>query len=272
MKRALVTGHLGFIGRNLKAQLETLGSHVEGIAEDIFDREDWDSHLLSIVENFAPEAVFHVGACSNTLEQRSQYIMERNFQSTKVLMDWAAENSVPFIYSSSAANYGTNGRYPSNLYGWSKYVAEGYVSAVGGVSLRYFNVYGPGEEDKSNMASFFFQALEMRKSGIQPKLFPGKPLRDFVYIKDVVAANLAAFQNFDAAKGGVFDVGTTTPRLFEDALNILGIGYSYTEASAKPKGYQEFTCADAAKRLPGWLPEYSLESGLADYLRTLSFE
>ena len=52
------------------------------------------------------------------------------------------------IYSSSAANYGTNGEFPSNLYGWSKYVGEGYVVANGGIGLRYFNVYGPGEENK----------------------------------------------------------------------------------------------------------------------------
>ena len=69
----------------------------------------------------------------------------------------------PIIYSSSAANYGINNRYPSNLYGWSKYAAECYVVANGGIALRYFNVYGPGEEFKGNMASVAYQAYKTNK-------------------------------------------------------------------------------------------------------------
>ena len=269
MKKAFLTGHLGFIGRNLFSELNESNFEVLGVDESIFEAEDWDINLNSSLSTFQPDVIFHVGACADTLEQRPQYIMERNYESTKVLVDWASSNKIPLIYSSSAANYGTNGRYPSNLYGWSKYVGEGYASSNGCISLRYFNVYGPGEVDKLNMASFFQQATLKTKQGEVPRLFPGQPRRDFVYIKDVISANLKAYENYEFARGGIFDVGTGEPRTFESALEILNIDYSYTPVESKPIGYQEYTCADPKKRVPGWIPEYSLEKGLIDYQSTL---
>ena len=269
MKKAFLTGHLGFIGRNLFSELQRLNFEIFGVDESIFEVENWDINLETSLSSFHPDVIFHVGACADTLEQRPQYIMERNYESTKVLVDWASSNKIPLIYSSSAANYGTNGRYPSNLYGWSKYVGEGYASSNGCISLRYFNVYGPGEVDKLNMASFFQQATLKTKQGEVPRLFPGEPRRDFVYIKDVISANLKAYENYDLARGGIFDVGTGEPRTFESALEILNIDYSYTPVESKPIGYQEYTCADPKKRVPGWTPEYSLEKGLIDYQPTL---
>jgi ADP-L-glycero-D-manno-heptose 6-epimerase len=269
MKKAFLTGHLGFIGRNLLSELTRSNFEVFGVEESIFEVENWDINLESSLASFKPDVIFHVGACADTFEQRSQYIMERNYESTKVLVDWASSNKIPLIYSSSAANYGTNGRFPSNLYGWSKYVGEGYASSNGCISLRYFNVYGPGEENKANMASFFQQATLKNKQGEVPKLFPGEPRRDFVYIKDVISANLKAYENYEQARGGIFDVGTGEPRTFESALEILNIEYSYTPVEAKPNGYQEYTCADRSKRVPGWEPKFSLEAGLNDYRETL---
>lgn len=265
----MVTGHLGFIGRNLARRLSGDGVDVLGVGEDVFDTENWEHQLIVQVESFEPVAVFHVGACSDTLEVRSQYIMERNFEATKVLVDWCKRKSIPLIYSSSAANYGVNERYPSNLYGWSKYVGEAYASANNCVSLRYFNVYGPGEEDKSRMASFFHQAFVSRKAGIVPKLFPGSPKRDFIYVDDVVTANLVAYENYLECSGKIYDVGTADPRTFEQALDILGIPYEHTTSDAIPAGYQEFTCANVGRRLPNWTPKFSLERGLTDYLEYL---
>jgi len=269
MKKAIVTGADGFIGKNLVAELEKSGCIVYRVIEDHLDFDDWQERLLSELNHFNPEVVFHVGACSNTLELRSQYIMERNFQSTKVLVDWCRNAVIPLIYSSSAANYGTNGRYPSNLYGWSKYVAEAYVSSNNFVSLRYFNVYGPGEDDKENMASFFHQAFTMNNKSQTPKLFPGRPRRDFVYIKDVISANTIAFDNFNICGGGVYDVGTANPREFEEGLELIGIEHTYASSDSIPVGYQNFTCADIKKRLPGWIPKFQLEDGLTEYLTYL---
>ena len=133
---------------------------------------NWGEKLLQILESMNYDAVFHVGACSDTLETNVDYMMTRNYESTKIIMDWCVKNNKPMIYSSSAANYGTNNLYPSNLYGWSKYVGEGYVISNGGIALRYFNVYGPGEEDKGKMASVAYQMFIKNTKGEKITLFP----------------------------------------------------------------------------------------------------
>ena len=125
--------------------------------------------------------------------------------------------------SSSAACYGIDDMVPSNLYGWSKYCAERVVSALGGISLRYFNVYGPGEEHKGRMASVFYQAYLQNLNGHIFNLFPGFPKRDFIFVDDVTTANLIAIRSFASCSGLVFDVGTATPRTFEDGLKIMQI-------------------------------------------------
>jgi ADP-L-glycero-D-manno-heptose 6-epimerase len=112
-------------------------------------------------------------------------------------MGLCKSKNIPMVYSSSAANYGTNNEHPSNLYGWSKYAAEDYVINNGGIGLRYFNVYGPGEQNKGKMASVAFQMNEKRKNNEEIKLFPKSPKRDFVYVKDVISANIYAFKNYE---------------------------------------------------------------------------
>jgi ADP-L-glycero-D-manno-heptose 6-epimerase len=264
-----VTGSSGFIGRNLSKQLGELGFTVKLLDSDYFKELDWQSSLLSILHDFDPKVIFHVGACSNTLELNVQYMMEQNYQSTKLISDWCKDEKRNLIFSSSAANYGINSKYPSNLYGWSKYVAEDYVRISGGIALRYFNVYGPGEENKGAMSSFLHQAYVNRNHGEKVLLFPGGPTRDFVYIKDVVGANLYAMENFLELAGAYYDVATGCSRLFEDVLNLAGIEFAYTDDSKIPAGYQFYTCGDTKKWMGGWKPNYSLEDGVADYLTYL---
>jgi ADP-L-glycero-D-manno-heptose 6-epimerase len=272
MSGILVTGTSGFVGSRLVERLKSQNKEVIEIDEDYFFTENWMRTLRTFLDSKKPEAIFHVGACSDTLEQDSQYMMIRNYQSTKLIMDWAVTNSSALIYSSSAATYGEEGNYPSNIYGWSKYAAEDYVRLSSGVSLRYFNVYGPGENHKGRMSSFFLQAQRKKNNGEDIRLFPKKPLRDFVYIEDVISANLYALENYQQIKSGVFDVGSCQARSFEDGLEILGINYSYTEEEAIPRGYQFFTSADKSKLIPGWKPAYDLDKGLNEYSKTLGLE
>lgn len=264
MKNILITGTEGFIGSNLSYELSDRFT-INEINEDIFKSGNWVKDLKEQLEEIAPSAIFHVGACSDTLETDVNFMMTRNFEFTKILSEYCFDKNIPLIYSSSAANYGTNNEYPSNLYGWSKYVAEQFVLQNGGVALRYFNVYGPGESHKGRMASVAHQMMEKVKNGEDIKLFPGNPQRDFVYIKDVVSANIFAYENYDDLQYNYYDVGFGEARSFEDVLDILGISYTYHEEKDIPKGYQFFTECDKTKWMSGWEPKYNLEEGLRDY-------
>jgi ADP-L-glycero-D-manno-heptose 6-epimerase len=137
------------------------------------------------------------------------------------------------------------------------------------VALRYFNVYGPGEEHKGEMASFLYQANLRHEVGEKVRLFPGGPTRDFVYIKDITSANLYALENFSELSGHFYDVATAESRSFEDVLALAGIGFSYTDEAKIPNGYQFYTRGDPKKWMPGWRPKYPLERGVDEYLKYL---
>ena len=159
--------------------------------------------------------------------------------------------------------------HPSNLYGWSKYCAEDYVLNKGGVALRYFNVYGPGEHNKGKMASVAYQMFLKKKSHDKVFLFPKGPRRDFVYINDVVSANLHAYENYSQVKENYYHVGSGIAESFEDMMKYMEIQYQYTTEDKIPEGYQFFTCSDKNKWLPNWTPCYNLEKGIKDYKKYL---
>lgn len=266
---AVITGTFGFIGLNLHIKVRKLYNKITSIEEALLESQNWQQELKTILNINAPSIVFHVGACSDTLQTDVNYMMTRNYEFTKVLVDWCRLNKVPIIYSSSAASYGVNGKHPSNLYGWSKYVAEDYVISNGGVALRYFNVYGPREEHKGRMASVAYQMYKRHKEEFPIKLFPGKPSRDFVYVEDVVDANLYAAEHYKELKGKYYDVGVGKSETFEDVLNILDIPYKYNTKKSIPEGYQFYTCSDKEKWMPGWKPKFSLKEGLLEYKKYL---
>lgn len=267
MRKILITGTQGFIGKNLKEKLLPIYD-IYTFEESDLQSEDWREKLESIFEK-GIEGVFHVGACSDTLEQDVNYMMLLNYEFTKCLTDFCVDYEVKLVYSSSAANYGTNGFHPENLYGWSKYAGEGYVTSNGGVALRYFNVYGPGEEHKGRMSSVAYQMYTRSQSGEEIKLFPGKPLRDFVYIDDIIDANLYAYKNYNELDYDWYEVGSGTARSFEDKMDIMGIPYTYHPEDVIPKGYQFYTCSNPEEWMAGWKPSYDLESGLKSYVKYL---
>lgn len=261
--KVIITGTKGFIGSNLKEELKSKYRIVE-INEDFLDTPDWTEKIQDFFDEEI-SAVFHIGACSDTLEQDVNYMMKVNYEFTRLVSDLCSSRGIPLIYSSSAANYGTNGEYPSNLYGWSKYAAENYVVSKGGIALRYFNVYGPGEQNKGRMASVAYQMYRKFISGEKIDLFPKNPTRDFVYIKDVISANVYAFEDYDLLKGRYYEVGSGESRPFEDVLNILQIPFAYLPEESIPDGYQFFTMSNNKKWMSGWSPEWNLEKGLSDY-------
>jgi len=267
MKKLLVTGAGGFIGGQLVLSLGADSScEVFELDDEYFAHlENWKKTLQETLNSLAPDAVFHVGACSDTLETRVNYMMIRNYEATKILMDWCNKNNIPMIYSSSAANYGTNGCFPSNLYGWSKYAAEDYIVSNGGIGLRYFNVYGPGEENKGKMASFIYQSFIKNRNEEEIFLFPKEPKRDFVHVADVVGANVFAWKNFKQLKKTYYEVGSGTATLFEELMYYMGFEYAYFDCDRIPEGYQFYTRSDKNKWMDGWKPKFDVKVGVEQY-------
>ena len=111
MEKIIITGTKGFIGSNLKNELKDKFEIIE-INEDIFKNISWKDEVSKYFW-LDIESVFHVGACSDTLETNVNYMMLVNYEFTKHLMDLCISKKVPMIYSSSAANYGINNEYPS---------------------------------------------------------------------------------------------------------------------------------------------------------------
>ena len=265
----LLTGHLGFIGQNLHEALTSL----ENI--DTVHTTDSPWNWEDIEEKVKKSSViFHQGAITDTLYADFHQMMEHNFNFSIKLFDLAKKYCKRVIYASSAGCYDPQGKEGSPLatsYAWSKYASEKYGSVLLGgrfVGLRYFNVYGPHEGHKGKMSSMIYQIYKKKDEEI-PKLFPGNPRRDFVYVKDVVSANIhAAFSNV----GGTYDVGSGTPRLFEDICSTMNISWSYFEKEEVPSFYQNFTQADREKFLPLWYPKFTLENGIKDYMEYLENE
>jgi len=259
--KIILTGSEGFIGNALlKALKKQKNTYVWLLNQN---KNQWDDSygLNEAVETC--DVIFHVGAISDTTLQDCNEMLYWNYTLSKKLFDLARKYDKRVVYSSSAATYGLGDDLPTNIYGWSKKLAEEYglKACKKFVALRYFNVYGPGENHKGKMASVAYQAY--KKGSFT--LFPKNPKRDFVYIDDVVNANLAAAK----LDRGVFDVGYGEAVLFEDLVSGMGVKYDYTTEDKIPSWYQYYTCADKKMRVPGWVPKYDVNKGTKKYYERL---
>jgi ADP-L-glycero-D-manno-heptose 6-epimerase len=261
MTRYAVTGAAGFIGSNLIKGLNARGE-TDIVAVDDLTQGDKFRNLvdLSIADyvdaadfylRFAQghygrvEAIFHEGACSDTMESNGQYMMANNYTLTCGLFDACERQRTRLLYASSAATYGGSTAFreepaneqPLNVYGYSKLLVDQRLRRDVGlqferarqqlVGFRYFNVYGPREQHKGRMASVAFHQYHQFNAEGQVKLFgdyggyaPGQQERDFVFIDDVVAVNLWFLDHPEAR--GLFNLGTGRAQPFNDvALSVV---------------------------------------------------
>ncbi|MGC8677834.1 MAG: ADP-glyceromanno-heptose 6-epimerase [Hydrogenobaculum sp.] len=307
MRRFLITGGAGFIGSRIALRLQELypksyilivdnfssghfktlygfkGDVLEG---DIKDKELWD-YLKKEYTSF--EAVFHNGAITDTTVLDQKFMMDVNTNSMKYIIDACIKWDAKLIYASSAGVYGNTkapmkedeGLIPENVYGFSKLMADNLVKnkmeeypSFKAVGFRYFNVYGMGEQYKGKTASMIYQLAMQMKSGKNPRLFKyGEQKRDFVYIEDVLQANMKALERYGAT--GIFNVGYGKARSFNDIVNILnklmGTNYEVEYFDCPYEFYQNYTEADISsiKQKLGYEPKYDLESGIEHYLKSL---
>ena len=315
----LVTGGAGLIGSALIHALNQRGQE-DILVTDVLGRDaKWknlsplrfddylqaDLFLDQLEEN--PESlssihtIYHLGACSATIEMDAGYLMENNYGYTKRLAQWAIQRGIRFVYASSAATYGdgTKGMddgtphldalRPLNAYGYSKHLFDlharrnGWLQGDGGiVGIKYFNVFGPNEGHKGEMRSLVSKAYEQILETGKVRLFrshrpdyrDGEQVRDFVYVKDAVAMTIHLAENPSAI--GLFNIGTGTPRSWIDLATAL-----FSALDRKPEiefiempahirnQYQYHTCADISRlRSTGWsTPTTSLEDSVSDYVR-----
>ncbi|HSA68078.1 MAG TPA: ADP-glyceromanno-heptose 6-epimerase [Burkholderiales bacterium] len=318
----IVTGAAGFIGSKLVEGLNRCGI-TDVIAVDNLARADKFRNLadaeiadyldqaefIGNLERFdgAVDAVFHQGACSDTMETDGRYMLDNNYAYSRRLLDWCQDEDVPLIYASSASVYGAGPEFreerrcekPLNVYGYSKFLFDQYVrrmlerknAQVAG--LRYFNVYGPNEQHKGRMASVAYHAYQQLLVAGKVKLFvgsggydDGEQRRDFVYVEDVVDVNLWLLERRDVS--GVFNCGTGRAQTFNQlaaaVINaVQGTRLTVQEMVQKglieyipfPAGladkYQSYTQADLARlRAAGYPGEFlSVEQGVAAYVAEL---
>ena len=258
-----------------------LGFRGEVISGDINDAEG----MRNLRENYRFDYIFHEAAISDTTALEQDLMIRTNVNAYKELLDIAVEHGANMIYASSGATYGdaespqrVGRESPQNVYGFSKlsmdhlsreYMKSAKISIVG---LRYFNVYGPHEYFKNSTASMVIQFGHQLLAGKNPRLFEDsdKILRDFIYIEDIIQANVKAMHPNES---GIYNVGTGKARSFQDIVDILQkeLGTDFTcEYIPNPfiGSYQFHTEADieTSRTGLGYEPAFEMEDAIKAYV------
>jgi ADP-L-glycero-D-manno-heptose 6-epimerase len=300
----LVTGGAGFIGSNLtlalqekfpRSRLTVIDDfrsgnfkNLEGYLGDFVAQ---DLAKLNWREQFGEEkfdAIFHLASITDTTLHDQFVQVHDNVESFRGLLRFAQQTKTRVIYASSASTYGaaseasveSNGAAPANVYAFSKVIMDNLARRAAEehrdwiiIGLRYFNVYGPREAHKGVPASMIFHLSKQMKSGERPRIFKhGEQRRDFVYVKDVVEGSIRALE---APRSGIYNLGYGQARSFNELIAILnrslGTNFEADYIENPHAHYQNFTQADlsSARNALGYEPQYSLERGVADYIKWL---
>ena len=299
--RALVTGGAGFIGSNLSMELWSAGHEVvalddfstghfenlkdfggDVVAADISEPAQWQAQVGRI------DAVFHQAAITDTTVTDQKLMMKVNVEAFRGLLAWAGERGVRHVvYATSAGVYGDSAvpmreaakPKPLNVYAFSKRVMETVAAEAQSrwpkmrvIGLRYFNVFGPREGFKGKAASMIWQLAEHMLAGRNPRIFEfGEQYRDFIYIKDVVAANLKAAN--PKAPAGVYNVCTGRKTTFNEIIAMLNATLRtkrQIEYFKNPYSfYQNETLGDPARaeKALKFRAQFSVAQGIEDYFK-----
>jgi len=305
----LLTGGAGFIGSNILAALNARGRDDIIVVDDLTDGSKCRNlagrgfadylDVAELIDAICAEklprlsAICHQGGCANSTIADGRAAMRDNYTFSKTMLRLAGQHRCPLVYASSASVYGDgrNGfretpecERPLAPYAFSKWAFDQHLRwldrsgsglpAVSVTGLRYFNVYGPGEEHKGAMASVVWQCFTALARGESPQVFVGSEdiRRDFVHVGDVAAVNLHFLQSQPPGLR-IVNVGSGVARSFLDlascASRVAGGPAPVTVPFPEYlRGqYQRYTCADlSGLRAAGYAaPMTSLEAGIAAY-------
>lgn len=285
----LVTGGAGFIGSHLVEKLLDLGCRVRVLDNLSQGNREWVAAGAEFVEGDITDfkccenvcrdvqAVFHLAAMSKSAPSldKFEYCTEQNIIGTQnILMAARAAGVSKLIYSASSTYYGLNppphheDQLPNclNPYGLSKYVGELFCTMFTNlygfptICLRYFNVYGPRQPKVGTYALVLGIFLDQLKNEKPLTICgDGSQRRDFIHVKDVVDANLAALES--KASGVSINIGSGSNVSIQDLANMISTKQVFLPVR---KGDAYITLADIsrAKELLNWKPKVSLAEGV----------
>ncbi|HEX9711068.1 MAG TPA: NAD-dependent epimerase/dehydratase family protein [Actinomycetota bacterium] len=250
--RALVTGGAGFIGSSIARELLRRGDQVRiidnfltGFAENVpaeAELLEADIRDLDAVRRACRDidVVFHQAALRSVPKSVDDPLLSQscNVEGTlHVLMAAADAGARRVVYASSSSVYGDRSEgvnnedlptAPLSPYAVSKLAGENYcrvwtsLGRISTVSLRYFNVYGPGQHPESKYSAVFPAFISSLVADVAPELhWDGEQSRDFCYIDDVVAANIAAAEAGDEVDGAVMNIGGGHPKSVNEVLQAV---------------------------------------------------
>lgn len=295
--RTLVTGGAGFIGSNLAKRLLADGHDVVVLDDfssatfknlvdfrgDVLTLDLFSDDLSPLAKAGPFDVIYHQASITDTTVMDQRKMMQNNAEGFRNLLELAEKWGSRMVWASSAATYGrgpapmkeSQRPEPLNVYGYSKLSMEDLARKHAPrlkhpiVGLRYFNVYGPGEQHKGKFASMIHQLAKQMRAGKRPRIFaPGDQKRDFVYIEDVMQANLRAAAS---KASGVFNVGAGAAASFNDVVAQLN---RVLKTDLPPEYFenpydffQTWTEADLtdSRAILGYTPKFDLHRGVEAY-------
>lgn len=282
MKKVVVTGGAGFIGSHLVRTLRAQGTEVESFdlkeGKDIFNRELLRASLVGV------DTVFHLAAQVSVPESMENPLAAHatNVSGTVVVLEEARKAGVRrVVYSGSAAVYGDEPSMPKtenspilpkSPYALSKYLGEVWcqhytqIFGLETVIVRYMNVFGPGQATSGGYGAIVPIAIQAHQNGGTLTVHgDGTQTRDFVYVDDVVSANLLAAER--GVPGEVYVIASGVEVSVNDVVASIG------RASGRPLAvtygaprigdiYRSVGSGNKALRELGWWPRTSLDEGI----------
>jgi nucleoside-diphosphate-sugar epimerase len=257
-----ITGHLGFIGKQLIQKFELRGDYVNIFSGDIRDPKTF----LDI--NYTYDYFYHFAAPSSQVQfaRNPQYCIETTLVGFMNIATACKRNNVKLVYPST----GILSHGKANEYARCKAICEDYAQNMESIGLRIFASYGPYEGHKRDFASVPYLFAKEVVNGRKPVVFgSGEQVRDFIYIDDAINAIVELAENSNKK---VVDIGSGVSVSFNEILKII---YEITKKPnnvvyvPKPNEYVDETHANVEEMLTYYRPRISLHTGLNRIIESL---